>query len=62
MIQGNFYEKLHFYMDSCAISPTAFLFEVEKKVYNAKLQCLLEFVQLKVLRQFLAKFAQIWQI
>ena len=26
MIQGNFYEILHFYMDSCAISPTASLF------------------------------------
>ena len=25
MIQGNFYERLHFYMDSCAISPTASL-------------------------------------
>ena len=23
MIQGNFYERLHFYMDSCAISPMA---------------------------------------
>ena len=26
MIQGNFYERLHFYMDSCVISPTASLF------------------------------------
>ena len=26
MIQGNFYGKLHFYMDSCAISPMASLF------------------------------------
>ena len=26
MTQENFYEKLHFYMDSCAISPTASLF------------------------------------
>ena len=25
MIQGNFYERLHFYMDSCAIRPTASL-------------------------------------
>ena len=25
MIQGNFYERLHFYMDSCAISPMASL-------------------------------------
>ena len=27
MIQGNFYERSHFYMDSCAISPTASLFK-----------------------------------
>ena len=26
MIQGNFYERLHFSMDSCAISPMASLF------------------------------------
>ena len=26
MIQGNFYERLHFHMDSCAIGPTASLF------------------------------------
>ena len=26
MIQGNFYERLHFYIDGCAISPTASLF------------------------------------
>ena len=25
LIQGNFYERLPFYMDSCALSPTAFL-------------------------------------
>ena len=25
MIQGKFYERLHFYTDSCAISPTASL-------------------------------------
>ena len=25
MIQGNFYERLHFYADSCAINPTASL-------------------------------------
>ena len=32
MIQGNFYERLHFYMDSCAISPMASLFvEYTKK-------------------------------
>ena len=29
MIQGNFYERLHFYMDSCAISPMASLFRLE---------------------------------
>ena len=28
VIQGNFYERLHFYMDSCAISPTASSFDV----------------------------------
>ena len=27
MIQGNFYERLHFYMDSCAISPMASLLD-----------------------------------
>ena len=26
MIQGNFYKRLHFYMNSCAISPMASLF------------------------------------
>ena len=31
MIQRNYYERLHFYMDSCAISPVDSLFEVEKK-------------------------------
>ena len=25
MIQGKFYQRLHFYMDSCAINPTTFL-------------------------------------
>ena len=34
MIQGNFYERLHFYMDSCAISPTASLFN-----YSASTNC-----------------------
>ena len=29
MIQGNFYKRLHFYMDSCAISPMASLFNQE---------------------------------
>ena len=28
MIQGNFYERLHFSMDSCAISPMASLFSI----------------------------------
>ena len=27
MIQGNFYERLHFYMDSCAITPMASLLD-----------------------------------
>ena len=26
MIQGHFYERYNFYMDSCAISPSAFFF------------------------------------
>ena len=34
MIQGNFYERLHLYMDSCAIIPTASLF-----MLNFKLKC-----------------------
>ena len=38
MIQGNFYKRLHFYMDSCAISPMASLFveytEKETSVYQ----------------------------
>ena len=28
MIQGNFYERLHFSMDSCAINPMASLFSI----------------------------------
>ena len=28
MIQGNFYERLHVSMDSCAISPMASLFSI----------------------------------
>ena len=28
LIQGNFYERLAFYMDSCALSPMAFLFYI----------------------------------
>ena len=29
MIQGDFIEKYNFYMVSCAISPSAFLFEIQ---------------------------------
>ena len=32
MMQGNFYERLHFYMDSCAISSTASLFVISPVV------------------------------
>ena len=28
MVQGNFYERLHFSMNSCAISPVASLFSI----------------------------------
>ena len=40
MIQGNFYKRLHFYMDSCAISPMASLFVeyTEKKTYIFQIQ------------------------
>ena len=41
MIQGNFYERLHFYMDSCAISPTASLLgtiRVHSHRANAKMK------------------------
>ena len=40
MIQGNFYKRLHFYMDSCAISPTASLFVeyTEKKTFVFQIQ------------------------
>ena len=34
MIQGNFYERLQFYMDNCAISPTASLFVIIKGCYH----------------------------
>ena len=40
IIQGNFYKRLHFYMDSCAISPTASLFVeyTEKKTSVSQIQ------------------------
>ena len=40
MIQGNFYKILHFYMDSCAISPMASLFVeyTEKKTSDFQIQ------------------------
>ena len=40
MIQGNFYKRLHFYMDSCAISPVASLFVeyTEKKTAVFQIQ------------------------
>ena len=40
MIQGNFYKRLHFYMDSCAISPMASLFVeyTEKKTSVFQIQ------------------------
>ena len=34
LIQGNFYERLPFYMDSCALSPTASLFVVVKTYFS----------------------------
>ena len=37
MIHGNFYERLHFYMDSCAISPTASL--LISSIYLLLLYC-----------------------
>ena len=33
LIQGNFYERLPFYMDSCALSPTASLFCISVNVF-----------------------------
>ena len=40
MIQGNFYKRLHFYMDSCVISPMASLFVgyTEKKTFVFQIQ------------------------
>ena len=40
MIQRNFYKRLHFYMDSCAISPMASLFVeyTEKKISVFQIQ------------------------
>ena len=37
LIQGNFYEKLLFYMDSCALSPMASLLMLEFCFYRAQL-------------------------
>ena len=37
MIQGNFYERLHFYMNSCAISPTASLLKVVSVKKNSEM-------------------------
>ena len=31
LIQGNFYERLLFYMDSCALSPMASLFDIQQQ-------------------------------
>ena len=42
MIQGNFYKRLHFYMDSCAIRPMASLF-VEYTEKTSVFQIQLEF-------------------
>ena len=43
MIQGNFYKRLHFYMDSCAISPTASLFLEYTEKKTSVFQIQLEF-------------------
>ena len=43
MIQGNFYKKLHFYMDSCAISPMASLFVEYTEKKTSVFQIQLEF-------------------
>ena len=43
MIQGNFYKRLHFYMDSCAISPIASLFVEYTKKRTSLFQIQLEF-------------------
>ena len=43
MIQGNFYQRLHFYMDSCAISPTTSLFVEYTEKKTSVFQIQLEF-------------------
>ena len=43
MIQGNFYKRLHFYMNSCAISPTASLFVEYTEKKTSVFQIQLEF-------------------
>ena len=43
MIQGNFYKRLHFYMDSCAISPMASLFVKYTEKKTSVFQIQLEF-------------------
>ena len=43
MIQGNFYKRLHFYMNSCAISPTALLFVEYTEKKTSVFQIQLEF-------------------
>ena len=43
MIQGNFYKRLHFYMDSCAISPTDSLFVEYTEKKTSVFQIQLEF-------------------
>ena len=43
MIQGNFYKKLHFYMDSCAISPMTSLFVEYTEKKTSVFQIQLEF-------------------
>ena len=40
MIQGNFYERLHFYMDSCAISPMASLLKYICQTFYLQLCCI----------------------
>ena len=43
MIQGNFYQRLHFYMDSCATSPMAPLFMEYTEKKTSVFQIQLEF-------------------
>ena len=43
MIQGNFYKRLHFYMDSCTISPMASLFVEYTEKKTSVFQIQLEF-------------------